>query len=67
MQAPAASALVAAQTHSPATTSSSVIGAFRIASQVFCTCMRENAENIDSKVAAYMVEDATKPAARKAK
>jgi hypothetical protein len=41
MQMPAASALVAAQTHSPASTSSSVIGALTIASQVFCTCMRE--------------------------
>jgi hypothetical protein len=41
--------LVAAQTHSANTTSSSDIGALMIASQVRCTCMRENAEYIASK------------------
>src|SRR3989304_4326788 len=66
MHTPAASALVAAQTHSPASTSSRVIGAFTIASQAFCTCMREYAENSDSKVAAYIVVAAMKPAARDA-
>ena len=36
--------LAAAQTSSASTTSSSPTGALTIASQVFCTCMRENAE-----------------------
>src|SRR5262249_60029475 len=40
--------LVAAQIHSARTTSSSEIGALMIASQVRCTCMRENAEYIAS-------------------
>ncbi|MND05561.1 hypothetical protein D3C83_264310 [compost metagenome] len=53
--------------YSPSSTSSSVIGALTIASQVFCTCMRENAENSVSNVAAYIVDDATNPAARNAK
>ncbi len=40
--------LVAAQIHSASTTSSSESGALMIASQVRCTCMRENAEYIAS-------------------
>jgi len=67
MHTTAARALLAAHAHSPASTSSSVMGVLTIASQVRCTCMRENAENSDSKVAAYMVAEAAKPAARKAK
>ena len=41
---PESVALAAAQSSSPAITSSSVTGAFMIASQVRCTCMREKAE-----------------------
>ena len=51
MHTPAAKALVAAHAHSPASTSSSVMGALTIASHVRCTCMRENAEYIASKLA----------------
>ena len=40
----------AAQTHSASITSSSEIGALMIASHVRCTCMRENAEYIASKL-----------------
>ena len=39
----------AAQIHSANTTSSSETGALMMASQVRCTCMRENAEYIASK------------------
>ena len=42
--APESVALAAAQSSSPASTSSRVTGAFMIASQVRCTCMREKAE-----------------------
>ncbi len=44
-----------AQVSSPSITSSSVIGAFMIASQVRCTCMREKPEYSTSNVAAFMV------------
>ncbi len=37
-----------------------------IASQVRCTCMREKAEYIASKVALFMVLEHTTPAARNA-
>src|SRR5215471_4807728 len=40
----------AAQTHSANTTSSSEIGALMIASHVRCTCIRENAEYMASKL-----------------
>ena len=63
---PESTLLEAAQTSSASTTSSSSIGALVIASQVLCTCMRENAEYIASKVALFMVLDQTMPAARKA-
>src|SRR5690242_16383006 len=59
-------ALLAAHSHSPATTSSSDSGAYINASQVFCTCMREKAEYSDSKVAAFMVEAHSVPAERNA-
>ncbi len=59
-------ALAAAHSSSPAITSSSVTGAFMIASQVRCTCMREKAEYSASNEAAFMVEAHTVPAARKA-
>ena len=51
---------------SAATMSSSATGALRIASHVFCTCMRENDEYSASKVAVFMIEKQTVPAARKA-
>ena len=44
-------ALVAAHIHSASTTSSSEIGALMMPSQVRCTCMRENAEYMPSKLA----------------
>ena len=44
--------------------SSSATGAFRMPSQVFCTCMRENAEYSASKVAASIALTATLPEAR---
>ncbi len=58
--------LLAAHTASPSSTSSSVSGACMIASQVFCTCMRENPEYIASNEALIMVLEHTMPAARKA-
>src|ERR1041384_4576308 len=58
--------LLAAHTASPMTTSSSITGAFMIASQVFCTCMRENPEYIASNDALIMVLEHTVPAAMKA-
>ncbi len=58
--------LLAAHTHSATSTSSSVIGAFMIASHVFCTCMREKPEYIASKEAAIIVLEQTVPAARNA-
>src|SRR5437762_10058602 len=66
MVAPESHALLAAQTISPATTSSMVSGAYRIASQVFCPCMREKPENIDSKEAVNIVAEQSVPAAKKA-
>ena len=53
-----------AQVSSPNITSSSVIGAFRIASQVRCTCIREKLEYSTSNVAAFIVLYAIVPAAR---
>ena len=58
--------LLAAHSSSPSTTSPSVSGAYRMASHVRCTCMRENAEYIASKLADIIVLEATVPAARKA-
>ena len=66
MAVPENSDLVAAHTSSPATTSASPSGVLRMASQVFCTCMREKAEYKASKVAAFITEAQTVPAARKA-
>src|SRR5687767_7131228 len=59
-------ALLAAQTASPVNTSSSVTGAFMMASQVRCTCMREKPEYIASNDALVMMLEHTVPAARKA-
>ncbi len=42
---------VAHQIHSASTTSSSAIGALMMPSHVRCTCMRENAEYMPSKLA----------------
>ena len=47
-------ALYAAHSISASTMSSRLTGAFMMPSQVFCTCMRENAEYSASKVAAFM-------------
>ncbi|MNC84973.1 hypothetical protein D3C83_05430 [compost metagenome] len=58
--------MLAAHNASPSTTSSSVTGAFMIASQVFCTCMREKPEYMASKDALIMVLEHTMPVARKA-
>ena len=55
MAAPERKLLLAAHAHSAMTTSSSVSGALSMASQLRCTCMRENAEYSDSKVALFMV------------
>lgn len=63
---PDSTALLAAQSISPSTTSPSVSGACMMASHVRCTCMRENAEYIDSKLADIITLDAVVPAARKA-
>ena len=46
--------LSAAHTHSPTTTSATVMGACRMPSQVRCTFRRENAEYSASKVALFM-------------
>ena len=59
-------ALAAAHSHSPSMTSSSATGAFMMASQVFCMCMRENDEYSASKEAAFMVDPHTVPLARNA-
>ena len=48
--------LVVAQANSPSNTSSNVSGVFIIASQVFCTCIREKLEYNTSKVALFIVE-----------
>src|SRR5919201_4428996 len=64
--APENHALLAAQTISAATMSSMVSGAYRIASHVFCPCMREKPENIDSKDAVNIVAEQSVPAAKKA-
>ena len=63
---PAITLFVAAQIVSAMTMSSSVTGAFRIASHVFCTCMRENPEYIASNDALIIVLEQTVPAARNA-
>src|SRR6266702_173592 len=64
--APESTLFDAAQASSASTTSSRSTGAFMIASQVRCTCMREKAEYIASKVALFMVLEHTTPAARNA-
>ncbi len=56
----------AAQTSSASTTSSRSTGAFMMAFQVCCTCMRENAEYMASNDAVFIVLEQTMPAARKA-
>ena len=58
------SALKAAHSISASTTSSSRTGAFRMPSQVFCTCMRENAEYSASKLAAFIALMQMLPLAR---
>jgi hypothetical protein len=58
------SALKAAHSISASTMSSSRTGAFRMPSQVFCTCMRENAEYSASKDAACMALMQMLPLAR---
>ncbi len=63
---PDSTALLAAHSTSPSTTSPSVSGACMMASQVRCTCMREKAEYIDSKLADIITLEAVVPAARKA-
>src|SRR3954463_2353317 len=65
MVAPESQALLAAHTTSPATMSSMTSGAYRIASQVFCPCMREKPENIDSNEAVIIVAVHSCPAAKK--
>ena len=57
-------ALNAAHSISASTMLSSPTGAFRMPSQVFCTCMRENAEYKASKLAAFMALMQTEPLAR---
>src|SRR3970040_2426572 len=63
---PESTLLLAAQTASPMTTSSSVTGALMIASHVFWTCIREKPEYIASNDALIMVLEHTMPEARKA-
>src|SRR3990172_7463639 len=63
MARPERKLLLAAQTSSAVTMSSSVIGAAMIASQVFCTCMREKPEYSASNVALFAVEKHSVPAA----
>ena len=58
------SALNAAHSISASTTSSSVTGAFMMPSQVFCTCMRENAEYSASKLAAFIALMQIEPLAK---
>ena len=57
------SALKAAHSIS-ASTSSRLMGAFMMPSQVFCTCMRENAEYSASKLAAFIALMQIEPLAR---
>ena len=57
--------LLAAHSHSAITMSSSSSGALSSDSQVRCTCMRENAEYSDSKLATIALFAHTEPAARK--
>ena len=66
MARPERKLLLVVHASSASTTSSSCSGAFMMASQVRCTCMREKAEYSDSKVALLAVEKHTVPAARKA-
>ncbi len=63
---PESTLLEAAQASSASTTSSRSTGAFMMASQVRCTCMREKAEYMDSNVALFIVLEHTTPAARNA-
>ena len=58
------SALKAAHSISASTTSSRLMGAFMMPSQVFCTCMRENAEYSASKLAAFIALMQIEPLAR---
>ena len=57
-------ALNAAHSISASSTSSKRTGAFMMPSQVFCTCMRENAEYKASNVAAFMALMHTEPLAK---
>src|ERR1700704_3136778 len=66
MATPERKLLLVAQASSASTTSSSSTGAFMMASQVRCTCMREKAEYMDSNVALFIVLEHTIPAARNA-
>ncbi|MCY1240352.1 hypothetical protein D9M72_531950 [compost metagenome] len=54
----------AAHSISASTMSSSPTGAFMIPSQVFCTCIRENAEYSASKLAAFIALMQIDPLAR---
>ncbi|MCY1368433.1 hypothetical protein D9M69_554120 [compost metagenome] len=58
------SALKPAHNISASTTSSRLTGAFMMPSQVFCTCMRENAEYSASKLAAFIALMQMLPLAR---
>ena len=57
-------ALLAAHTISPSKRSSTDNGVCRIASQVFCTCMREKAPHSASNFAEYITLIAIEPVAR---
>ena len=56
--------LNAAHSISASSTSRRSTGAFMMLSQVFCTCMRENAEYSASKVAAFIALMQIEPLAR---
>ena len=56
--------LNAAHSSSASSTLSRLTGAFMMPSQVFCTCMRENAEYSASKLAAFMALIQIEPLAR---
>ncbi|OIQ75709.1 hypothetical protein GALL_426230 [mine drainage metagenome] len=64
MATPLSIALLAAQVSSPSSTSSSDVGVTRMASHVFCTCMREKAEYSASKLAAIITLMQMAPDAR---
>src|SRR6185369_1758870 len=63
---PERNSLAVTHSNSASTTSSRATGAFMMASQVRCTCMREKPEYRVSNVALLVVEKHTVPAARKA-